>query len=155
MGQITRAGGQRYITPTKSDGTNPDEHGRGIYTLTAGATYVYILGGASAPFAHVHLTGYTAGAIITATVQTATHQDLDVTDTNLTVGEWVSETPADGDVQVDGTGWTSSAAVVSADGTGPGGASWHLSDWPPFRTRIKIVVGGTGGDFRLSWHGKA
>ena len=102
MGQSQRAGGSRYITPIKaSDGTSPDEHGRGLYTLTANTTYVYILGGASAPFQHVDLTGYTSAMVITtATIQATSHQVEEITDISTTVGEWKNETPAAGEAQV-------------------------------------------------------
>jgi hypothetical protein len=156
MAQITRAGGGRYVPPIKSDGTAVAESGHGRYTLAANTTYYYILGGAGAPFQSVQITGYTAGLVITtATIQDTNHHDAEVTDISATVGEWVNETPASGDVQVDGTGWTSSTAIVSASGAGVGGAVWHLAEMSTFRVRLEVVVGATGGDLRVSSHGKA
>lgn len=156
MGQITRAGGGRYVQPVKSDGTTTNEHGGGVYTLTAGSTYYYILGGISAPFQTVHLQGLTAGLIITsATIQDTNAQVAEVSDVNSTAGAWVSETPASGNAEFDGTGWSSSTAIVAASGAGVGGATWHLSEMAAARTRLEVVVGGTGGDARLSYHGKA
>jgi hypothetical protein len=129
--------------------------GRDIFTLVAGTTYYYIFGGATAPFQHVQLTGYTAGLIITtATIQTCSRSDLAVAHLSQVAGEWINETPADGDVQVDGAGWTASTAIVNVAGGAVGGASWHLRGWGPLRTRLEVVVGATGGDVAGSWSGK-
>jgi hypothetical protein len=152
------------------DGSSPDEKAPGIYTLTANKTYVFILGGAAAPFASVQLTGYTAGAAVTsATIQDCNHggpftnedgsaSTREITDISLVVGEWIPERPPSGYVGVDGTGWTvgsgATACVVAAAGTGVGGAMFHLGETGAARTRLAVVVAGTGGDFRVAGHMK-
>lgn len=128
---------------------------RGVFTFASGTIYYYVWGGASAPTQHVHLTGYTAGLVITsATIQTCSQPREEVSDTSEVTGEWINEDPADGDARVDGTGWSSSTAIVAASGAGVGGASWHLREWGPLRTRLKVVVGATGGDASVAWAGK-
>lgn len=143
-----------FIVPRIEAGTEIDtQKRRGVFTLTANTTYYYIFGGAASPTQHIQITGYTAGLIITtATVQTCSQPV--VTDTSVIAGEWISEDPAAGDVRTDGAGWSSSAAVVSADGSAVGGASWHLIDWSPARTRLAVAVGATGGDLAVAWMGK-
>jgi hypothetical protein len=144
------------LTPLTSAGVEVTAEKRnGIFTLTAGSTYYYVWGGASAPTQHVQLTGYTAGLVITsATIQTCSQPKSAVSDASATVGEWINEDPTDGDARVDGTGWTSSAAVAAANGSGLGGASWHLQQWGVSRTRLAVVVGGTGGDVAVAWSSK-
>lgn len=155
MSRQPRAGG-RYIAPIKqSDGTTPNEAPRGAYVLASGTTYHYIIGGIEASRISVQITGYTAGLIITsATIQDTNHEVVDVLDTSNTAGEWVTEDPSTAFVGVDGTGWSVSSGVVAAAGSGVGGALWHVSDSGAARTRLVVVVGGTGGTLRVSAHGK-
>jgi len=155
MSRAIRPGGP-YVQPLQTDGNNlVDEIGRGRYTLTAGTTYYYLLGGADAPFHSVQITGYTAGLVITsATIQDTNHGTLDVTDQSSVVGEWVTEDPTTAFVGVDGTGWSATNGVVAASGGGVGGAVWHLGESGAARTRLAVVVGGTGGILRVSAWGK-
>lgn len=155
MGQHGRAGG-RYIRPIDQNGATPDTEGpQGTFTLTAGTTYYYVLGGAATPLESIQITGYTAGLIITsATIQDCNHGENEVTDKSSTAGEWVNEDPSTGFVGVDGTGWTASNSVVAAAGTGVGGAMFHVGDTGAARTRLEVVVGGTGGKARVSGHAK-
>lgn len=151
-----RAGG-RYVTPIKSDGTEPAEIGRGKYTLEAGATYYYLLGGRGGVFGSGTITGYTSAAIITSgTIQDTDHSELDVTNISSTVGEWISEDPANAFVGADGTGWdtTTTPGVLAVAGTGLGGARFNIAETAASRTRITVVVGGTGGIFRVSCNWK-
>jgi hypothetical protein len=144
------------ITPLASSGDEVTAGKRkGVFTLTASTTYYYVWGGAASPTQHIHLTGYTSGLVITsATIQTCSQPSSVVSDVSSTVGEWINEDPADGDVRTDGTGWSSLTAIAAANGTGVGGASWHLRDWGALRTRLEVVVGGTGGDVSVAWAGK-
>lgn len=153
------SGEQRYITPVDSTGAAPvpaNSVGQGAYTLLANTTYHFALGGSDAPYQSFHLTGYTAGAVVTsATIKDCNHDRDDVTDYDATAGHWPSETPPDAYVAVDGTGWSmSSAGVVAAAGTGIGGALWHIAPTGAGRTRATVVMGGTGGVFRGSAAGK-
>lgn len=147
-----------FIVPRIEAGTEIDtQKRRGVFTLTANTTYYYIFGGATAPTQHIQITGYTAGLIITtATVQSCSQPV--VTDTSTIIGEWIDEDPAAGDsrldVRFDGTGWSVSTAIAAANGTGVGGATFHLANWGPSRTRLEVVVGATGGDLAVAWTGK-
>lgn len=149
------AGIGNFIVPRIADGTEVTlGKQRGVFTLSANTTYYYVFGGAAASRQHVHMTGYTSGLVITsATIQTCSRGE-DVSHTSTVTGEWVPEDPAAGDAQVVGTGWTSATAIVAASGAGIGGASFLLSDWGASRTRLEVVVGGTGGDLAVAWHGK-
>lgn len=160
MGRKQRAGG-RYVTPIDvadgSEATAAGPHGR--YTLTAGHTYVYVLGGLDAPIHSFHLTGYTAAAILTsATPQDCNHHELDVTDiadaAATKVGQWITENPTTAYVGTNGAGWVATQSVLAVAGGAVGGAMWHLADDGANRHRILVVVGGTGGDFTGAAWGK-
>ena len=58
-----RASHSNYVVPIKSDGTPAVGAGRGAYTLTAGATYYFPLGGADAGIVSGHV-AWTADPII-------------------------------------------------------------------------------------------
>lgn len=155
----TSSGESRYLIPVDGNGAIPapaNQTGPGAYTLLANTTYHFPLGGGDAPFESVHLTGYTAAALVTsATIKDCNHARLDVADYDTTAGHWPSETPPDAYVAVDGTGWTvPSVGVVAAAGTGVGGALWHIVPTAAARTRLTVVVGATGGVFRCSGAGK-
>lgn len=162
-------GNRRYLVPIDTaDGTSPAETGHGRYPLTASHTYVYVDPTQDTPFTSIDLTGYTAGLVITsATIQDTNHAGPtsgggptsgDVADTSTTVGEWKNERPPTGYVAADGTGWSvgtgATACVVAASGAGVGGAIWHVAETGAARTRLIVVVGGTGGDVRVSAAGK-
>ena len=155
MSRKNRPGGT-YVQPLKTDGTNLANMAPvGAYTLTAGTTYYYILGGADAPFHSVQFTGYTAGLVIaSATIQDTNHDNGEVTDYSGVAGEWINEDPTTAFVGVDGTGWSQTNGVVAASGGGVGGALWHLGESGAMRTRLAVVVGATGGLARVSCWGK-
>jgi hypothetical protein len=144
------------VIPIDSNGAeaaSAGEHGK--FTLTAGTTYYYVLGGADASCQSFTLTGYTSAAVVTSgTVQDTNHAELDVTNHSSTAGEWLNEDPTTAFVAVDGTGWSQTNGVIAAAGSGVGGAMFHLGDDGASRTRIAVVVGGTGGVFRGSAWGK-
>lgn len=166
-------GSRKYLVPIDTaDGSSPAEDGgHGIYTLTAGHTYRYILPSLDTPFASVQLTGIDDALIITsATVQDCNHAGSstgprtagDVPDTSLVVGEWINERPTNGYVAVDGTGWSvgsgATACVVAATGSGAGGAHggalWHIAETGAARVSLLVVVGAAGGKARVSGAGK-
>lgn len=157
MGQHGRAGGARWIYPIDSNGVSLEntsaDKGRGVCTLTAGATYYYILGGKPAPFQSIHLTGKTAALILTsASIQGCDHDD--VLDKSSTAGEWPTDQPTTAYVSTDGTGWSATNGVLAVVGGNLGGARWNDSETGVARKRLAVVVGGTGGDALVSWHGK-
>lgn len=148
---------RRYIPPIDvADGLTPTEKEHGLYTLTAGHTYVYIVGGAEAVHQSVHLTGYTAGLIITsATIQDGDHAESELSNTDVTDGGWINEDPpVPAFASSDGTGWSSPNCVVKSLGTGVGGARWNLGNDSATRTRLNVVVGAAGGNVRVSAGGK-
>lgn len=163
-------GNSRYLIPVDTaDGTSPVESaGHGIYVLTAGHTYVYLLPTKDTAFTSIDVTGYDAGLTITsATVQDTNHPRAtagdgssvgDVTDISVVVGEWKNERPTNGYVAADGTGWSvgssATACVVASSGSGVGGALWHVAETGAARTRLSVVVGATGGRARVSGAGK-
>ena len=154
MSQAGRAGG-RYVTPIKSDGTEPAQIGRGIYTLEAGATYYYLLGGAGGVFGSGTITGYDAAAILTsATVQDTDHPEQDITNIHAVTGDWISEDPSTAFVGADGAGWTVTNGVLAVAGGAVGGARFNVAETAAARTRVAVVVGGTGGRFRFSCNWK-
>lgn len=160
MSRQPRAGG-RYVQPIDSTGALvTPEAPRGVYNLTAGQTYYYILGGNEAPIVSGHLTAYASAAapngliITSATVQDCDHGSNEVTDSSSTVGEWVAEDPSSAFVGADGTGWSATNGVLAATGAGLGGARFNIADTAAYRTRITVVVGATGGPLRVSSHGK-
>lgn len=146
-----------YITPIDSNGAQVTTIvGHGRFTLTAGTTYYYVVGRTAGAHQSVTLTGHTAGLIITsATIQDTDHSEIDYTNSDATAGIWINEDPSGGFVPVDGTGWTVTNCVVAAAGTGAGGARWNLGEDAATRTRLAVVVGGTGGDVTVSVGAKA
>jgi hypothetical protein len=144
-----------FVPPIKSDGTAPAEVERGKYALEAGATYYYPISTESSETASAHLTSYTAALVITsATIQDCNHDDERVSITSSVGGEWISEAPSTGYVPVDGTGWSATSSVVASAGSAVGGAMWHIGYTGAGRTRLKVVVGGTGGTVRVSRYAK-
>lgn len=151
MSKVTR----RYAPPIDvSDGSTPAAvaGAPGKYTLVANKTYAYVLGGAETLNQSVHLTGYTAGLVIaSATIQDAEHFPTELSDTDTTLGGWITEDPPPpAFVAVDGTGWSPTNCVVAAVGTGVGGARWNLGGDSATRNRLLVVVGATGGDARVT-----
>lgn len=160
MSNAPRAGG-RSVTPLLLDGSTDGvlvamDGGHNVFTLAANNTYALILGGPTAPFLSATLTGMDAALVITsATIQDTDHHAIDVPNTSVVVGEWLSETPSTAYVATAGTGWSVTNGVVAAAGTGVGGARWNVAETASYRTRLLIVVGAAGGRVRVSSHGKA
>lgn len=149
----------RYLVPIDTaDGTPVIEGEHGKYTLTALHNYVYLIGGAETVNLSVTMTGYTAALVVTsATIQDTDHPVRDVADISATAGEWITEDPpTPAFVGIDGTGWAAGATpgVVTAAGTGVGGARWNLSSDAATRSRIFVAVGAVGGIARVSAGGK-
>lgn len=156
MSRSSRPGGGSYITPIDASGVPlTTSKGPGVFTLTAGQTYYYVLGGSDAPFQSAQLTSSTASLVITsATVQDCNHQPNEVSNHSAVAGEWIGEVPTTAYVAVTGTGWSATNGVVASSGSALGGALWHIAESGARRTRIAVVVGATGGDVRFSGWGK-
>lgn len=151
--------GTRYITPIDSTGVPLVENGRGRYTLTASNTFHYIIGADEAPFSSIHLTGLTAAAIITSATLYYCDHPIDspanaVTNFDLTDGMWLPGGSASDVVFVKGAGWVATSGVLAVAGGAIGGAFWHIAENCAARTRLTVVMAGTGGDFLCSGAGK-
>lgn len=155
MARQPRAGGP-YVTPIKSDGTEAvAAEGRGKYTLTAGATYVFMLGGPDASVQSAHFIWDSSIIITSLTVEDCDMPHTDVLDYSTTAAEWIDEDPTTAFVGVVGAGVSQTNGVVAATGGAAGGCMFHIADTGAYRTRIKVVVAGTGGVVRCGTHGKA
>jgi len=151
-----------YVRPlvatTGAEAPASTTNGKGVFTLTAGTTYYFPCGGISAPLESIQLRGFTAGLVITSAMVEVTNEVIDETPyfTN-DPGAWHAENPTTAYVPVEGTGWavTVSTATVTASGAGIGGGFWNMGNEGAARTRLAVVVGGTGGDVRCSVHGKS
>lgn len=151
--------GTRYITPIDSTGAPLTENGRGRFTLAAGQTYHYIIGGDEAPFTSVHLTGLSSAAIITSATLRYCNHPIDpgvnsITNFDTTAGMWPPGGSASDVVQVEGAGWVATSGVLAVAGGAVGGAFWHVAENCAARIRLTVVMAGTGGDFLCSGHGK-
>lgn len=152
MPPMTRA----YIQPITTAGALVvPEAPHGVYTLTAGQVYYYIVGQTDAVNLSITFTGEASALIITsATIQDTDHPVQDVTDFDATAGRWLTEDPTTAFVAVDGVGWSASNGVVAVAGGALGGARWNLGEDAAHRTRLEVVVGATGGAVRVSRSGK-
>lgn len=152
MGQVSRAGGDPYIQPIGTTGARiAGTKRRGVYTLTAGTLYYFVIGTHNGLLRSVHLTGSTAALIIiSATIQDGNQGEKEVLDFSSTGGEWIPEDPTSADVELDGAGWSATNGVVAVAGGAVGGAMWHMSGMSARRTRLAVQVGGTGGDVCVS-----
>lgn len=161
---VTSAG---VATPANRAGV-PSTYG---VTLASGTTYYFPIGASKSPvqaetgLISIHLRGAAALIITAATFEDCCYPATtspgdnrgvpDVTDFDQTAGNWIPENPSTAIVGFTGTGWASTAATVTAAGTGAGGAIWHIGNLGSRRGRLKVVVGGTGGLARVAVHGKA
>ncbi|MGN6107227.1 MAG: hypothetical protein ACTHU0_19120 [Kofleriaceae bacterium] len=153
MPRMKRVGGA-YVQPIDETGNLvTGEEGRGRYRLAATTTYFFPLGGGDAPFQSFQIEG-DAAAILTISVDDSNIMEAEAPWHSQAPGHWLQENPAGAYVALDGVGWTSNDLVISASGTGVGGAMVHLGNSGACRTRLRVAVGATGGAVRVSCHGK-
>ncbi len=151
-----------YITPIKSDGTeavfapgtDATLTGRGVYTLTAGATYFFALPVGQSAAYDIHLQHDAAIAITSATLESCSMAKSEVTDISTVVGAWVDQDPSTAYVATAGATTTHTNGVGAVVAGNVGALDWQVSGSAPWRARMKIVVGGTGGEVRLGFCGK-
>ena len=158
---MTLAVNRCYIQPITAGGVaqDPDAdltfaNGRGVYTLTAATTYFFILPIGGSVVADIHLTHDLAIAVTSATVETCSHGKSEVADNSVVAGEWMDQDPADAYVSTVGAGTTQTIGVVAVVAGNAGGANWQIDGFAAARGRLKVVVGATGGEVRLSFCGK-
>ncbi len=150
-----------FLAPFKSDGVLQAEadatFGRGAYTLTSATTYYFELGGKDGDIVSAHLQWDSAIILTSVTVQDSNMPEstdntsaTGVTAWSSTAGDWISENPSTAFVGVAGAGVSATSGVVAATGGAQGGCMFHVALTGARRSRIAIVVGGTGGSLRCS-----
>lgn len=152
----------QYITPLKSDGTVEESDGvettwstsRGVFTLAANTTYYFPLPIKCSTIFDVHLTHDNSIAITSARIETCGHSDKDVSNVSAIGGEWIAQNPSTAYVGVAGATTTATNATVAVVAGNAGGADWQVSGNAAPRARLAVVVGGTGGEVRVSFCGK-
>jgi hypothetical protein len=152
-------GGDDNIVPVQANGTIPAvasaAFGTG-YKLVAGQTYYAKLGGKEAWEFLSQL--YWDAAIILTSVAIefcAFPGGIDVADLSAIAGQWVKQDaapPVKGQAVGAGAVFTNSTLAVA--GGAAGGATFEIGQTGTRRARMKIVVGGTGGDVRIGNFGK-
>lgn len=145
-----------YITPYKSDGVEQvadgTDFGRGAFTLVAGATYYYPLGGQDSPFMSIHAQLDASIVITTMTVEGCDFPPSDVDVFDNGAGEWMAKSTNGMLCTVEGAGVSNTSGVVDTTGGAQGGARWDIFNHGARRTRLAVVVGATGGELRVaSW----
>lgn len=146
-----------YITPVKSDGVvqteSATEFGRGAYTLALSTTYYYPLAGQDALALHAHLQWDAAIVLTSVTVEECDMPESEVTDHEAgTTGTWLPTSVDRITSTVEGAGATNTSDVIAVSGGAAGGGAMNVSEHGARRTRLKVVVGGTGGELRVaSW----
>lgn len=129
--------------------------------LTAATTYYVPIGGAASTVQSAHCKWDASIVITSITVQVSNFKlqnDNDPNDADEAgdVGDWIPYTPSSGVyVAVTGAGATATGAVVAVAGGAAGGCFYDIGNLGARRARLAVVVGGTGGRFRVASHGKA
>lgn len=151
-----------FLTPYSAADTSPAAGGdaafgdncRGVFTLVLGTTYYYDLGGADASLLHLMMQGDATVIITSATLE---ETDLSVTEAPLTSdvsGQWFAVHTDRITAIAEGTGWAVTSDVGSTSGGTQGGFAMNVIDQAARRTRLKVVVGATGGEVRVNCWGK-
>lgn len=137
------------VVPLSDAGVPITVDANGYATLVAGATYFYPLSepGDLVQSAHVQ---WDIAAILTITF--ADTNQNEVTPFSVVAGRWIQENPLTAYIPV--LGGTATGMTVAVPGGTAGGAMYNISGAGTKRSRLKIVVGGTGGVVRVSKHGK-
>ena len=143
------------VSPQKSDGTFPtqveDQAGlQAGVTLVNGTTYFYVLDAQRpCPLQSFHIK-WDSAAILTVTLEKSNL--VDVTAYSTTAGDWIEDDSAD--LLIDKTSGTVTGTSLAVAGGTAGGATFKHKFAAFIRTRLKVVVGGTGGVVRVAAVGK-
>lgn len=147
-----------FVTPIKNDGVVQEEScvefGRGSYTLVAGTTYYYPIGGQDARALAAHCQWDASLVLTSITIEDCCMAEHDVTSYSSNAGEWIDEDPTSAFVALVGASASSSNGVVAVAGGAQGGAMFQIDGTGARRTRLKVVVGATGGEMRVASWGK-
>lgn len=144
-----------FITPVSAAGVvqSPSgvEFGRGSFTLAAATTYFFPVGGQDGGLVSAHLHWDAAIIITSLTVEDCDFPNSEISDFHAgTGGEWIDEDPSTAFVGTKGAGVTVTNGVVAVTGGALGGCRFNVADQGARRTRIKVVVGATGGEIRCA-----
>lgn len=152
-----------FIEPTVASGGDPAEPGtdaafgannRGVFTLLANTTYYYLISHADATVLSATLHGDAAIVITSATIEDSNWAETEAPlDSNVT-GQWLATDTGMITSSKEGTGWTNTSDVGAASGGNAGAVAWNIVGQGARRTRIAVVVGGTGGQVRVGCWGR-
>jgi hypothetical protein len=154
MGRINSASNPD-IQPVAASGTAAaTKHSSGEgWVLAANGIYYYALAIEEADLFAVQISSFAAGVIISsAYVEDSTHKNALLTDATASL-RWVKEEPGTAYVAASGASWSTNLATAAASGAGAGSAIWHLS-LGSSKARLRVAVGGTGGQILVSSSGK-
>ncbi len=147
-----------FVTPFNADGTREVEDaatfGRGSFTLLAGTTYFFPLGGQDAPWLDAQCQWDSAIVITSITVETCSFPEGEVSDFSDAAGEWLKQNPSTAFVATAGAGTTVASGVVAVAGGAQGGCDFQMAENCARRTRLAVAVGATGGAMRVGTWGK-
>jgi len=147
-------GSRPYLQPIKSDNTKAVMDGAGQATLESSTTYYVPLSTLESLIEHLHLTWSNSIVFTSIEVETSSLADADAPVTDTTVGDWIKEDPTGAYVAVAGSGVTATLLTLAGTASSVGGASIHLGNLGSRRSRLKVVIGATGGTLRVAAHGK-
>jgi hypothetical protein len=140
---------QGQASPAKESGPN------GI-TLSSGTTY-YVEAGGDASLVQAIQLDWDASVILVADLEDTLWDpgvEVGQASTSQVAGRaWCPENPTTAYVGASG-GATVTGTSVSVPGTTAGTAIWHVGTFGSTRLRLKIVVGGTGGNVNARTAGK-
>lgn len=143
------------VQPVSAAGSKIERRADGSATLTNGTTYYYELGGEDTEYQSVHIKW--DATIVLTSIEVEDSNFPDVTGVDATAGNWVKANPATGiwDVFAVGAGATVTASTTAVTGGAAGGVVYNRRHGNTRRSRLKVVVGATGGVLRVAVHGKS
>lgn len=144
------------VRPRKSDGTYPtqaeDQSGLAAgVTLVNGTTYFYVMDAQRpCPLQSFHIKWDNAVAL---TITWENSNLVDVNEYSTTAGDWIEEDSTT-DLTINKTVGTVTGTSLAVTAGTAGGATFKHKFAGFLRTRLKVVVGGTGGVVRVAAVGK-
>ncbi len=143
------------VAPYNASGTeqpliNSSTLGKGAVSLLNGVTYFFPLGGQDASVISAHVRWDSSIVITSITIEDCNESADEVSLYADAAGEWIDEDPSTAFVGSDGAGTTVMNGVVGVAGGAQGGCMFHMDGTGARRTRLKVVVGATGGDMKVS-----
>lgn len=143
-----------YLKCFTAAGVETPLDGSGRATLAAGTTYYFVASASDAPLLSLHQSWANALVLTSSEIETSNLADADGTFVDSDTGDWVKEAPTTSYVAIVGTGITASSLTLSGTATSAGAAMIHLGNNGARRVRVKVVVGATGGTYRVAGSAK-